>query len=143
MALRLSPEPLARRSARRPWTTIGVWAVVLVIAVVLIGTLCNDALTTNFAFTNTPESQRGVDLLEDLRGVPNSTNEVVIVQSDTLTVDDTEFQEFVVGTPDDPDAGLLSSEIPVMSMYGHRVKTKIADQADLLVFFREVGPLRA
>ena len=90
-------EALARGSARRPWTVIGLWVLALVIAGALVATLLNDALTTQFVFTNTPESQRGVDLMEELRGLPISTNEVVIVQSDTLTVDDPAFQQFVVG----------------------------------------------
>ena len=30
MAIRLSPEPLARRSARRPWITVGLWVLTLV-----------------------------------------------------------------------------------------------------------------
>ncbi|MDP6402294.1 MAG: hypothetical protein QF467_01960 [SAR202 cluster bacterium] len=90
----LSTEALARLSARRPWTTIAVWVLTLVIAVVLISSLLSDALTTRFDFVNTPESKRGVDLIEKLRGVPFSTNEVVIIESDTLTVDDEEFKQF-------------------------------------------------
>lgn len=64
----------------------------MVLAFVLIGTLLEDALTTEFVFTNTPEAQRGVDLIEELRGEPISTTEVVIVLSDTLTVDDAAFK---------------------------------------------------
>jgi hypothetical protein len=71
-----------------------VWVLTLVIAVVLISSLLSDALTTRFDFVNTPESKRGVDLIEKLRGVPFSTNEVVIIESDTLTVDDEEFKQF-------------------------------------------------
>ena len=74
---------------------IAAWVVTLVIAIVLIASLLGGALTTQFIFTNTPESQRGLDLIEDLRGFPNSTNEVVIVRSDSLTVDDPAFQSAV------------------------------------------------
>ena len=95
MALNLTPEGFARRSARRPWITIGVWVIFLVVGIVLVGSLLGDALTTTFVFTNTPESQRGVDLIEErLRG-PFSTNEVIIVQSESLTVDDPAFEAFV------------------------------------------------
>ena len=90
----ISPEALARRSARRPWTTVGIWILVLAIAFVLVASFWDGALTTQFTFTNTPESQRGVDLMQELRGVPISTNEVIIVQSDRLTVDDDAFEEF-------------------------------------------------
>ena len=75
--------------------TIAVWVVVLAVAIVLVAGLLGDAITTQFAFTNTPESQRGVDLITDLRGQPRSTNEVVIVQSNSLSVDDAEFRALV------------------------------------------------
>ena len=54
-----------------------------------------DGLTTEFTPTNTPESKRGDNLLEErLRG-PTGTNEVVIMQSDTFDIDDAEFERFV------------------------------------------------
>ena len=60
-------------------------------------TLLPDALTTEFGFTNKPDSWRGDKLLEErLRG-PKRSNEIVMVQSETLTVDDAEFQARVVG----------------------------------------------
>ncbi|MCZ6535049.1 MAG: MMPL family transporter [Chloroflexi bacterium] len=93
----LSPESLARTSSRRPWTTIGIWILTVVVALFLVANLLGDAITTQFVFTNTPEAQRGVNLLEDLRGEPSSTNEVVIVQSDSLTVDDPAFEQKLVG----------------------------------------------
>ena len=62
------------------------------------------ALTTQFVFTNDPESQRGVDLIEDLRGLPNSTNEVVIVRSETMDVDDPAFRQAVEGVVGDLQA---------------------------------------
>ncbi|MEE8158690.1 MAG: MMPL family transporter [Dehalococcoidia bacterium] len=99
----LSTESLARASSRRPWTTIGIWILTVVVALFLVANLLGDAITTQFVFTNTPEAQRGVNLLEDLRGEPSSTNEVVIVQSDSLTVDgpDPAFEQKVVGLFDD------------------------------------------
>ena len=60
----LSTESLARRSARHPWPTIGVWVLTLVVAIVLMVSLLAAALTTRFDFINTPESQRGIDLIE-------------------------------------------------------------------------------
>lgn len=98
---RFSTEHIALGSARRPWLVVGLWLVTLGISVVLISTLLSDALTTQFAFTTTPESQRGLDLIEELRGVPNSANEVVIVQSDTLTVEDPAFRQAVEGVFED------------------------------------------
>ena len=95
MKLNLSTEALARASSRHPWTTIGAWLTVLVAAIVLSGTLLGDALTTEFAITNNPDSQRGYTLLEErLRG-PRKATEVVAVQSATLTVDDQAFRDRV------------------------------------------------
>ncbi|MEE9325039.1 MAG: MMPL family transporter [Dehalococcoidia bacterium] len=96
MSLNLSTEALARRSSRHPWITIGIWVLILIIAVALIFNFLGDALTTEQNFTNNPEAIRAFDLLEDrLRG-PLRANEIVIVRSETLTVDSPAFQGFVV-----------------------------------------------
>ena len=85
-------EFLARVSARRPWVTIGVWLVVLVVALALIRSLLPSATTTEFRLGSSYESQRASSLLEDrLRG-PKPLAELVIVQSPSLTVDDPEFR---------------------------------------------------
>ena len=94
MKVNLSTEGLARASARRPWTVVGVWVVLLVVAVGIISTLLDDVLTTEFGFTNNPESKRADKLLEErLRG-PRKVNEIVVVQSldPTVTVDHEAFQ---------------------------------------------------
>ena len=101
MTLNLSPEPLARRCAQRPWLTIGLWVVLLVIGIGLRVALFEDGVTAEFKFTNDPESQRGETLLEErLRG-PKGTNEVVIIQSETRTVEDLEFRDTVVSLFDE------------------------------------------
>ena len=92
MAVNLSTEALARGSSNRPWVVIGIWVALLVIAMFLNATLLGSATTTEFRFTNGVDSQEAFDLLEDrLRG-PRPMTEIVIVQSDTLTVDDPAFQ---------------------------------------------------
>ncbi|MEE9198177.1 MAG: MMPL family transporter, partial [Dehalococcoidia bacterium] len=97
MPINLSPQALARGSSRRPRTIIAVWSVVFLVAGALIVTLLGDALTTEVTFTNNPESQRGFDLLEErLRG-PERVNEVVIVRSGELTVEDAAFRGMVEG----------------------------------------------
>ncbi len=96
MNLNLSTESLARGSARRPWITIGAWLTVLVAAFVLTGALLGDTLTTEDGPTNNPESVRGNDLLNDRIGESNNTiNEMAIVGSTTLTVDDPAYQSYV------------------------------------------------
>ena len=93
--MNLSTESLARASSRRPWVTVALWIVLLVVATVLTGTVLQDSLTTEFAFTNDPDSQKALNLLEDrLRG-PKKITETVIVQSETMTVDDQGFRDKV------------------------------------------------
>ena len=67
----------------------------LAVSIAIMSTLLASALTTQFVFTNTPEAQRGVDLIEEMRGLPISTNEVVIVRSETMTIDDPAFEQAV------------------------------------------------
>ena len=100
-------EFLARFSARRPLLIIAIWAVVGLIA----GGLAVDAemapgpkpltdildktTTTEFRLSSSAESERADSLLEDrLRG-PKPIGEIVILQSDPLTVDDEGFREKV------------------------------------------------
>ena len=91
-------ESLALSSARRPWLIIGIWALALIISIILRGMLFEDAITTEFAFTSDPDSKIADELIEDrFLGGPKGTSEVVIVQSQVMTVDDPAYQEFVEG----------------------------------------------
>ena len=93
---RFSTAGLARLSARRPWRTLGVWLLVLVLAGMAASTL-NDALTTEQRFLNNPESQKGAELLEErLRGEQPIT-ETIVIRSETATVDDAAFKATVDG----------------------------------------------
>lgn len=132
MTSQLSTESLARGSARRPWLTIGSWVLVLIIALALVSTLLADALTTEFTFTTTPESKRGADLIEELRGLPFSTNEVVIVQSDSLTVDDPAFEEFVT----DIYGKLLALEAEELST----IETRVIREGTLINYYQTRAP---
>ena len=83
---------LARVSGRRPWITIAVWVALVIVASILIRSLFASATTTELVLSGSAESARASKLVEDrLRG-PEPLIEIVIVQSDTLTVDDPEFQ---------------------------------------------------
>ena len=83
---------IARSSARRPWTVIGIWVVALVIGGVLSAGIV-DVLNNDQRQTNNPESEQATALLLErgLREVP-PLEEVVIVSSETLTVDDAAFE---------------------------------------------------
>ena len=86
---------LARVCARRPWITVAVWIALVIVASVLIRSLLGSATTTELVLSGNAESTRAAKLLEDrLRG-PEPMVEIVIVQSDSLTVDDAEFRRKV------------------------------------------------
>ncbi|MEZ4570605.1 MAG: hypothetical protein R2849_09820 [Thermomicrobiales bacterium] len=57
----------------------------------------SDRLMTNWRFTSEPESVQGRNLLEEhLIGGDYPAHELVIIRSDSLTVDDPAFQERVM-----------------------------------------------
>ena len=86
---------LARVSARRPLVTIAIWLVVVVITGGLGSSLLDSATTTELRLTSGADSQRAADMLESrLRG-PQPVTEIVVVQSETLTVDDPAFRQKV------------------------------------------------
>ena len=88
-------DTLARICARRPWWTVALWGLAVLVGLVLVRELLGSATTTEFTLTTSVEATRAADLLEDrLRG-PEPVTEVVVVQSGSLTVDDAAFREKV------------------------------------------------
>ena len=86
---------LARISVQKPWVTVGVWIVLVVIGAALTQRLLDSATTTEFRLSGSAESERAAKLLKDrLRG-PEPVTEIVIVQSESLTVDAPEFRQKV------------------------------------------------
>ncbi len=105
---------LARISARRPLVTLAVWLVVAVVSGGLSQALLDSATTTELKLGSGARSQQAAELLEDrLRG-PEPITEIVIVQSENLTVDDpafkakveTVFGQIIALGPDAVTAGL-------------------------------------
>jgi len=93
--MRLSPQSLARSSSRRPWTTIAIWVLAVLVSGGVISSLLGGALTTEAGLTNNPEAKRAEALLEDrLRG-PKRISETVIVSSTSATVDDPAYRAYV------------------------------------------------
>ena len=96
----LSTQSLARSSSRHPWRTIGLWALAIVVAGAMIGSLKDKALTQEVGLTNNPEAKQAADLIEDrLRG-PERDTEIVIVSSESATVDDPAFRAYVTRLSD-------------------------------------------
>ena len=113
---RLSTEYLAAASARRPKRTILIWLVVLVAGFVSIGTFIEGTMTTEFFPYGNPESKEADTLLEDrLRG-PSDVNEVVVLRSAEMTVDDEAYRDRVT-TLFDEIAGLGDEFIASITNY--------------------------
>ena len=75
--------------------TIGVWLVLVVIALAIAGQFLASATTTEFRLSGSAESERAArPLVDRLRGAEPIT-EIVIVQSESLTVDAPEFRQKV------------------------------------------------
>ncbi|HYI25652.1 MAG TPA: MMPL family transporter, partial [Thermomicrobiales bacterium] len=93
MTRTFSPGGLARVASRRPWWTIGAWVLALVLAIGIMASL-GLKTTTEFTFTNDPESQAGLEVLEDAGLVDSDpTDETVVIRAeDGKTVDDPAFQ---------------------------------------------------
>ena len=113
---RLSTEYLAAACARRPKRTILIWLVVLVAGFASVFTFVEGTMTTEFFFFGNPESKKADTLLEDrLRG-PADVNEVVLLRSANMTVDDAAYQERVI-TLFDEIAGLGDEFIASITNY--------------------------
>ena len=90
-------ERLARVSARKPWVTIGIWLLLALVSGGIGQNLLPTALTTELRFISTfteVEAWKAKGLLEEAQLAP-PLSEAVIVQSETLTVEDPAFQSKV------------------------------------------------
>jgi RND superfamily putative drug exporter len=90
--VRLSTDSLARACALHPWRTIVLWVVAVGVAVVIVGALLGDALTTEGEVTSPTDSKRAEELIvEHFPPSPDATDrattEVVVVSFDSGEVD--------------------------------------------------------
>ena len=104
----ISPESLSRASASHALLVVGFWVLLgLVAAYISFGPprtpagldMLESATTTELRLSGSVESEKAKRLLEDVGrleaeqlGIPVSLPEVVVIQSDSLTVDDPAFQ---------------------------------------------------
>ena len=95
--MKLTPESLARASSRHPWRTLGVWLVLIVAMGGLSSALLGDVLNQDIAFTNRPESVQAQDVLDQRFAAGNEpdSTEFFVIQSQSLTVDDPQFEAVV------------------------------------------------
>jgi putative drug exporter of the RND superfamily len=132
--MKLNTATIARASSRHPWRTITIWLIALVAMGGLSNALLADVLTQDISFTNKPESVKAQDVIDQkfTSGKEPDSTEFVIIQSDSLTVDDPQFQSVVKGVQDKVAAlgsGILAA--PALSYYDVVKSSK--DQAASLV----------
>ena len=94
--MRLSTERIARTCARRPWVTLGAWVLALALGIGTTASLLD--LTTEGEVTSNPESEQGYALIG--RHFPPDpqneyVNELILVSSPSLNVDDPRFRSKV------------------------------------------------
>ena len=98
----LSPDSLARSSARHPWVVVGAWVVLLFGAIAAASTI-GGVLTTEAETYRASDSSIAEDLvIERMYGGAEPVEEMVVLHSETATVDDPAF----VGTGESIVAGL-------------------------------------
>ncbi|HEY7538192.1 MAG TPA: MMPL family transporter, partial [Gaiellaceae bacterium] len=68
------------------------WIGAIVVAIVLVGALLGDGITSEGHVTNNPESLRGYDLIAERFPEKASFDELVVVRSETLRTDDEAFR---------------------------------------------------
>jgi len=88
-----SPDRLARKSATHPWITLGIWLVVIVGA---LGAASQMKFTPGFDVRGS-DSAKADDILEGKILGKSPATETIVIQSDSKTVDDPEYQAFVNG----------------------------------------------
>lgn len=139
--MRLGPEGLTNASARHPWRTITVWVALVITMGGLSGALLGDVLTTDIAFTNTPESVRATNLVEEKFGGEQGDIEFLLVRSmEGATVDEAAFNEYVVALQS--SANSLDEQIiiqPVATVYD--IREQAPEQAAALVSRDETATL--
>ena len=109
MISRFSPESLSRACASHALVVVVIWvALGLAAAYISFGPprtpvgldMLETATTTELRLSGSVESEKARRLMEEIRrleaqkqGLPLSLPEVVVIQSDSLTVDDPAFRE--------------------------------------------------
>ena len=91
----MSPQTLARSSARCPWVVIAAWALALVLSIGAAAALWGQGLTAERVLLVDSESNEADKLLEERFRGPRHVTEIVVVHSDAYTILDPQFEATV------------------------------------------------
>jgi putative drug exporter of the RND superfamily len=135
-------ERLARACAGHPWRTVGIWVAVVLASMAAVVLLLGDALTTEAEITNEPESYRAYELLfERLPPPPGEEtygDEVIVVRSDTHTVDDPAFRMKVEDVARAAEA--TGAARRVATVYSTEDASLVSPDRGATIVFVEMGP---
>ncbi|HSK14711.1 MAG TPA: MMPL family transporter [Gaiellaceae bacterium] len=140
--MRVSTETLARAAARRPWRTLGVWAVVVVLSLAVVATLLGSALTTEGDVTVATESKRADELLAERlprtqAELDEEVTEFAVVRSDSLDADDPAFGAVV----EDLSAAMRAAgAVAVTSYYETGSEALVSVDGDTALLLVALGP---
>jgi RND superfamily putative drug exporter len=87
-------ERLARGAARRPWLTVAAWLLIVGAAVALYA-LFGSAFKARENFISNPESKRASQVIAEVLPGASHPTEVLVVQSERLTVRDATYRRLV------------------------------------------------
>ena len=114
--MRLNSATVARASAQHPWRIVGIWVVALLLSMAVTGLYLADGLTTDFGFTDQPESDQAAALMKEIRG-PATMPEIVVVSSATATVADPTFAAYVGQLQDSLSALIPETDAVAVGSY--------------------------
>ena len=132
-------ERLARWSSEHAWRVVLIWVVAVVLSVGVVAALLGDVLTTEGELTSDPESQRAEAILEErLPPSDDFVNEIVIVRSETSTVEDAAFREKVQQV----DTAIEATGAPpvVRTFYETRSRDLVSRDRDATIIAVGMGP---
>jgi uncharacterized membrane protein YdfJ with MMPL/SSD domain len=92
VARSLSTQGLARACATHPKRTLVAWLAALLVSFVVIGVFLGGALTSEGDVTSNPESKQAEELIHQSFPPEPIPSEIVVVRSESLTVDDPAFE---------------------------------------------------
>jgi RND superfamily putative drug exporter len=91
----LGPRQLAEAATRRPRRVLVIWGLIVLVSFVVIGGLLASAITPEGTLTNNPESLQAKDLMDERLPQQNEIDELIIVRSESATVNEPAFRQRV------------------------------------------------